>query len=33
VLLTAFQVVMIGLLADLMVRLNKPRDEIEPAQL
>jgi len=24
---------MIGLLADLMVRLNKPRDEIEPAQL
>jgi polyisoprenyl-phosphate glycosyltransferase len=29
----AFQVISIGLLADLVVRVNKPTDEVEPASL
>jgi glycosyltransferase involved in cell wall biosynthesis len=33
VLFTAFQIFAIGLLADLFVRLSKPRDEVEPARL
>jgi glycosyltransferase involved in cell wall biosynthesis len=33
VLFAAFQVFAIGLLADLVVRLNKPRDEVDPATL
>jgi polyisoprenyl-phosphate glycosyltransferase len=32
ILFTAFQVFAIGLLADLFVRLSKPRDEVEPAR-
>ncbi len=32
ILFTAFQVLAIGLLADLFVRLSKPRDEVEPAR-
>ena len=31
--LAGFQVVMIGLLADLMVRLTRPKDEVLPAAL
>jgi glycosyltransferase involved in cell wall biosynthesis len=33
ILFTAFQIFAIGLLADLFVRLSKPRDEVEPARL
>lgn len=32
ILFTAFQVLAIGLLADLFVRLSRPRDEVEPAR-
>jgi len=31
ILFAAFQVIAIGLLADLVVRLGKPRDEVDPA--
>ncbi|MGH2571933.1 MAG: hypothetical protein ACRDGU_00315 [Actinomycetota bacterium] len=31
ILFTAFQLFAIGLLADLVVRLSKPKDEVEPA--
>lgn len=33
VLLAALMVIMVGLLSDLMVQLNRPRDEVEPASL
>ena len=33
VLFAAFQMLAIGLLADLIVRLNRPRDEVDPASL
>ncbi|MGH2555960.1 MAG: glycosyltransferase family 2 protein [Actinomycetota bacterium] len=33
ILFAAFQVLAIGLLADLVVRLNKPRDDIDPASV
>jgi hypothetical protein len=29
----AFQVFAIGLLADLVVRINRPREEVDPAEL
>ncbi len=33
ILFAAFQVIAIGLLADLFVRLSKPRAEVDPAAL